>query len=465
MSDESIVESYRPQSWGDVAGQNSSIKEIRDWVENFPDEGTEPRLLEGPAGTGKSSTAEVAANEMGWPLLTFNASDNRTSSDIRTIAESMAGTPIDAEHSIILLDEVDSQSGQSNLKPLLDQLDNPTNPIILTCNSTYDTPDSILNRCKEMKYTLRKDSIKAHVRDVAEAEGIDIDEHALGKLATRGGMRDALQDLQAASASSPAGFPNQVRGEDIDWDERDDTTVVYEATGNILNGTPYTGMDSSPPQLIRWLDKNIRDHLRLLEAGMSYEALSVADVQAERIKDSDYRMWKYAGALITQIANLRLTEPRDNIWAQSPDWAKPPRSTGDSPEANLYNKLNDSRSFAFSGGFQEFRREMLPVLKSLDEEDRYRVVAKTGLTKGEMDVLDVDKSDYTDWRETVDYDPEPRGPQSASIDIGMDSGGDMSLSSFGETESQQQEDEEPEVDEPEVDDDDDDGMGVLGDFS
>lgn len=458
MTDDSFVERFRPETWDEIAGQNSNVKEIRKWVEGWPNVDTTPKLLSGDPGVGKSTTAEVAAKEMGWPLMTFNASDRRTKPDVQSLAESMSGTPIDAEYAIIMLDEADSWQGQAALGTLLDQLDNPTNPIILTVNSTYHTPDSIVRRCDELKYSLRTDSIKAQLRTVAKEAGVDIDKQALGKLATRGELRSAIQDLQSAASNSPAGAPTRVHGDDIDWDERGEELPVYEAAKNIMEGTPYSGMDSTPPQLIRWLQYNIRDDFRLLEAGLAYEALSSADLQCSRVKDNDYRHWKFAGALIDQVANLRLTEPRDNTYAQSPEWVRPPKATADSAEATCYRTLNESAPFAFSGGFQEFRREHIPVLKSLPDEERYRIAASVDMPTKAMKAIDIDKDDYDDWRETVsDIDDITPTVQSDSIDIGGDSDG----MGMGEP---QQSPTSPRKDGSESEESQD-GMDVLGDFS
>jgi len=151
MSKVSWVEKHRPTTWGALQGNNKDIKQLRKWIENFS-KGDQPQLLVGPPGTGKTSFVQLASQKYDLPLVQINASDSRTSSDIEDIADAIRSNPPDAEKYIILIDEVDSQSGRSNKTPLYNALDNPNNPVLLTANDEYSIPHAIRNKCKTREF-------------------------------------------------------------------------------------------------------------------------------------------------------------------------------------------------------------------------------------------------------------------------------------------------------------------------
>lgn len=390
---QSLTEKYRPKTFEEIQGNNSAVNSIKQWIENF-EPGDSPILLAGDRGTGKTTTAQVCSLHTGYPIVEINASSARTKDDIQNIVSEIVTGSLSSEYKVILLDEVDSMSASTNHKPLRDALAEPQNPVILTCNKHWEVPDGIKNQCTKHDYKLQKRSIKAKLREICEEEGFSLTKREIGKLATRGDLRSAINDLQRFGD-----------GGDIPWNERDMEIGGFEATRNIIEEKQYTG-DVSPDDLILWLDENMSERLDGLEEAMVYDALSRADMWEGRIHETDNYHWRvYSAQLGEHVANLRLSEPYDGyIRISFPTWF---RSKADTFSSNnntvkLYKKMKrmDTGLYEFSGDYIYFREVLLPFMEELDEEEKYKVVYNYSLESEEAGEMGVDYGDYEDWKES-----------------------------------------------------------------
>lgn len=394
---ESFVDKYRPRSLSDIKGHPSAIKEITRWAENWS-HGDKPIMLHGPAGTGKTSTAEALANDMGWAIDEINASSETQKDDIRYIVQSIRSGSLDSEYTLFLLDEVDSINGRS-LGPLKKILDDPPNPIILTANEKWKVPDGIANKCDKIKYNLQKRSIKPVLKSIAKEEDIDISNREIGMLATRNGLRDAINDLQEFAESDA----------DLDWDQRQTDIGNFDAVDNLLRGKKYSG-EMTPPDMVDWLDENIHATMDGVEAVRAFQCLSEADKFVQLANETqDYSWWRYAGAIAEEVANVRITEPRDWINKSYPKSRrnKPSKSTYQNPQATLYRELKDTGMYVGSFSYQEFKRDILPMLKELPKEERMELILDHSLSSDAMRALDIISSEYDSWlseEEKVDDD-------------------------------------------------------------
>jgi replication factor C large subunit len=202
--DAAWVDRYRPTSFDELQGNNSSISRLKEWAEGFPDDRT-PRLLAGEPGTGKTSTVEVIADWLDLQLLELNASDDRDKAAVAEMAAAIQSTGATGERRLVLLDECDSWSHATNLRPLYDALEAPANLVVATCNDEYNTPDGITNRCEVEEFKLQARSVKAKLKKVAAAEGLDLDDGMLDRLADRPDLRSAINDLQTSQSRWSAG--------------------------------------------------------------------------------------------------------------------------------------------------------------------------------------------------------------------------------------------------------------------
>lgn len=388
---ESWVEKHRPETFGEIQGNNTDIDELKKWAENFTP-GDRGQLLVGPPGVGKTTTAHVIANEMGYPLLEVNASDSRGSKGIQEIADDIQSRPAEAEYRVMLIDEVDSQHHATTKKPLYNALDSPQNLVLLTANDEYDTPNAIRNRTKVRNFSLRKSSRRSKLKDIVEAEGLEIEEEDLEALAERPDLRSAIQDLQVwAEQDIPPGQDN--REWELDW---------FDVVDNVLRGKKETG-DKSPDDLLMWLDENLSREFRGVEVAVAYDTLSRADKWLDRGRRDEWRYWKYASELLDQVATQRITEPYSG-WMDKdfPEWFRhstPNATSDDDSEAILYRALSEYKepTFRLGGDFVYFRKWILPILKDLDTEEKLQMAHSNRVPKQGIKALGLTKKQYESW--------------------------------------------------------------------
>lgn len=385
MTEESFVDKYRPESLSEVHGHPTAVEKIERWANNWS-HGDEALLLHGPAGTGKTSTCEALANDMGWSIQEVNASSVRRKDDIKELAQSIR---TDGEDNILfLIDECDSMDGRA-LKPLKKVLDDSPNPIIFTANEEWQVPSTISNNTTSHKFNLQKRSVKPVIRDIAKKEGISISKQEIGKLATRNGLRDAINDLQEYAESEGT----------VDWDEREQDIGNFDAVDNILRGKKYSG-EMTPPDLVEWLDENIFETMDGVEAMRAFQCLSEADKFVEMANQTqNYSWWRYAGSVAEEVANVRISEPYDWINKSYPTARRNrrPKSTYDNKEATLYRELKSNKEFTGAFSFQEFRKDIIPLIKEESKEERMQFVLSNSLSSKAMKAVDVTKIQYENW--------------------------------------------------------------------
>jgi replication factor C large subunit len=386
MENESLVDKYSPENLSDIHGHSSIIKKVEKWGNNWS-EGTEPLLFHGPAGTGKTSTAEAVANEFGWNYVEINASSYRSSEDIEKLTQQIRSKG--ENFTLFVLDEVDSINGNS-LKPLYSVIESLPNPVICTANEKWKVPDGLENKCKTHKFKLKNDSIKSYLKKISQEEDIEISNRQIGQLATRVGIRDALNDLQEFAGS----------GSDTDWDSRQTDDSPFTVTRRILLGKDYVG-DMTPDDMVAFLNENIGKEFDGVEAMRSYQSISEADkLLGHTNRTQDYSWWRYVGPLAEEVSNLRLTEPYNdwiNINYPSSRRNYTPDASSETKEAELYNYLKRDNQYSFSFNFQEFRKIILPMLESLSKEEKKHLVLSESIPEDLISVIGLTKKEFEDW--------------------------------------------------------------------
>jgi len=228
-------------------------------------------LFYGPPGTGKTSTILALAKQLYGPelihsrVLELNASDERGISIVREKVKDFArqqlsnppagpaGEQYRKRHpcppfKIIILDEADSmtQDAQSALRRTMETYSRITR-FCLVCNYVTRIIDPLASRCSKFRFkSLDKGNAAKRLEDIAELEGVKLDEGAVDALVkcSDGDLRKAITFLQSAArlvgASSTPGTKNskkRVVEDDEDEMEVDSTggsvtvRVVEEIAG------------------------------------------------------------------------------------------------------------------------------------------------------------------------------------------------------------------------------------------
>jgi replication factor C small subunit len=202
------IEKYRPQTLDDVYGQEDIVDRLRSYIE----QDDLPHLLfAGPAGVGKTTSATAIARAVygdDWRgnFLELNASDERGIDVVRDRIKNFARSSFGGfDYRIIFLDEADSltSDAQSALRRTMEQFSDNTR-FILSCNYSSKIIDPIQSRCAVFRFSpLGDDAVRDQVRDIAEAEDIELTEDGLDALvyAAGGDMRRAINSLQAAATT------------------------------------------------------------------------------------------------------------------------------------------------------------------------------------------------------------------------------------------------------------------------
>ena len=202
------IEKYRPERLADVAGHERIVERLESYIE----QNDLPHLLfAGPAGVGKTTCAVAIAREIygdDWRsnFLELNASDERGIDVVRDRIKSFARSSFGGyDYRVIFLDEADSltDDAQSALRRTMEQFSDNTR-FVLSCNYSSKIIDPIQSRCAVFRFSpLSDDAIERQVREIADAEGIEVTDDGVEALvyAADGDMRRAINSLQAAATT------------------------------------------------------------------------------------------------------------------------------------------------------------------------------------------------------------------------------------------------------------------------
>jgi len=206
------VEKYRPKRLSEVMGQTETVKRLQSYVNS---KAVPHMLFAGKPGTGKTTCVlamarELYADGLSECFLELNASDERGIDIVRGKIKDFARTlPLtNVPFKIILLDEADSLTtdAQQALRRTMEKYSSNTR-FCLSANYSSKILEPIQSRCAVFRFRpLSDDEILQIVRNVAEKEGIALDEAAAKAIAyvAEGDGRTAINVLQGASIGGKA---------------------------------------------------------------------------------------------------------------------------------------------------------------------------------------------------------------------------------------------------------------------
>jgi DNA polymerase III subunit gamma/tau len=227
MSTVALHQKYRPQTLAELVGQPYIKTALTNAIKHL--QIAPAYLLTGSRGTGKTSTARIFAKSLNClnskkttdkpcgicqscrsietsnslDVSEIDAASNNGVDDARALIERCTLAPIAGRYRIFILDECHCLTGNA-FNALLKCIEEPPPHVvfILCTTEQHKVLPTIISRCQVFNFrTLSIQTIVQHLRIIADAESISINEEALNAIArlSDGGLRDALQLLGQAS--------------------------------------------------------------------------------------------------------------------------------------------------------------------------------------------------------------------------------------------------------------------------
>lgn len=212
-----LARRFRPQAFADVVGQEHVAQALRNSI--IQGRVAHAYLFTGARGVGKTSSARILAKSLNCPnaigpdpcnnceicqgistgsdvdVLEIDGASNRGIDDIRMLRQNVNVRSMRSKYKVYIIDEVHMLTKEA-FNALLKTLEEPPpNVKFIFCTTEPNkVPDTILSRCQRFDFgTIATASIKERLKQIAEAEGKQVDSEALELVARRaaGSMRDS----------------------------------------------------------------------------------------------------------------------------------------------------------------------------------------------------------------------------------------------------------------------------------
>ncbi|MCR4959777.1 MAG: DNA polymerase III subunit gamma/tau [Prevotella sp.] len=327
---------YRPMSFDTVVGQSALTTTLKNAVKSG--KLAHAYLFCGPRGVGKTTCARIFAKAINCQdptadgeacgecescqsfneqrslnIFELDAASNNSVEHIKTLMEQTRIPPQVGKYKVFIIDEVHMLSTAA-FNAFLKTLEEPPAHVIFILATTekHKILPTILSRCQIYDFErMTVQNTIAHLKSVAEKEGIQYEEEALAVIAEKadGGMRDALSIFDQAASFCQGNITYKKVIEDLNVLDADYYFQIVDLSINnnvtqlmvLLNDIVGKGFDGG--LLIQGLAKHVRNVL-MAKDPQTLPLLEVSEQQSVRYqaqaKKADTRFLYQALRLMNQ---------------------------------------------------------------------------------------------------------------------------------------------------------------------
>ncbi|XP_019197822.1 PREDICTED: replication factor C subunit 1 isoform X2 [Ipomoea nil] len=354
-------EKYRPKIPDELVGNQALVKQLEEWLVHWDElflnaskvkgkakkqndaSAKKAVLLSGTPGIGKTTSAKLISQKLGFQAVEVNASDSRGKADAKIVKgiggrtsnsikelvsnESLHAKADRSPHSkiVLIMDEVDGMSGgdRGGVADLIASIKASKIPIICICNDRYSQKlKSLVNYCLLLSFRKpTKQQMAKRLLQIANAEGLQVNQIALEELAERvnGDMRMALNQLQYLSLSKSVINYDDIR-QRLQASSKDEDMSPFTAVDKLfgfnagkLKIDERVGLCMSDPDLvpliiqenyINYRPSGVKDANGLQRMNLVARAAeSIADGDIVNVQIRRYQQWQLSqmGSLASSI--------------------------------------------------------------------------------------------------------------------------------------------------------------------